>query len=123
MRLSFSLLPDQMMRSSEQDLRRQISPLLSTQRAGDDDGLEREVEYPGGYVSLAPFAFDHELFALLDSEGHGRKSIDENKAKVYLRKSYALTGTLDARTKVSPYTFREARAARAEAQRPSRHSQ
>jgi hypothetical protein len=54
---------------------------LQAPRKQRHTALERKVLYPGGYVAPAPFAFNHELLAFLDSECHSRTSIGECIAK------------------------------------------
>ena len=90
--LAFACFATRLCGSAEQNLRWQIPPVLPAQRAGDDDGLKREVVYPGGYPAITPLAFDDEPLAFLDSECHCRTNIGEHMANVHARESCALPG-------------------------------
>jgi hypothetical protein len=70
-----------MIRPAQEHLRRQVSALLPAQRAGDLNGLEKEFLNPGGYITAAPFAGDHELLSILHHEAHGRATIGEDIAR------------------------------------------
>jgi hypothetical protein len=72
--------------TTQEDFRGQIPPLLTAQRADDDDRLERELLYPSGYVAPTPLALDHEQHTFLNPKGHGRTRIGEDKAKAQLSK-------------------------------------
>jgi len=74
-----------MIRPPEQDLRGQVPAQLPTEGAGNDNWLERKLYYPGGNIPPAPLTLDDEQFSFLDSEGHSRTIVSEQKAKVYLR--------------------------------------
>jgi hypothetical protein len=79
-----------MIRPPQQDLRGQVPAPLATEGAGDHERLERELLHPGWDIAPAPFALDNEEFPFLDSKSHGRTTIGEYMAKVYLGKSGVL---------------------------------
>jgi hypothetical protein len=60
---------------AQYDLRWQILSLLSTQGAGNDDGLKRELPDTGWHISTATLARDHKLPALdvREPKSHGRE--------------------------------------------------
>jgi hypothetical protein len=77
------LLGYERIRPAEENLRRQVPALLSAQRAGDDNGLERELLNPGRDVTPATLAFDYKQLSFLNSKCHGMTSIGEQKANIH----------------------------------------
>ena len=65
------LAGDELVRSPEEDLRRQVPALFATGGAFDGDGLKREFLDAGRNVAAAPFTRHYEELAFLNSEGHG----------------------------------------------------
>jgi hypothetical protein len=79
-------------RPPQQNLGRQVPALLPTEGAGDHERLERKLLYPGWDIAPASLALDNEEFPFLDSKSHGRITIGEYMANVYLRKSGSAFG-------------------------------
>jgi hypothetical protein len=67
-------------RSPEEDLRRQVPAQLAAEGALDGDGLKGEFPQAGGNVAAAPFAGDHEGFAISGYREHA-SIIGEYKEK------------------------------------------
>ena len=87
------LAGDELVRSSEEYLGRQIPPQFTAKRTLDGDRLERELIPARRHIAAAPLAGDHEVPTLdgWEAECHSL-SIGEVKAKVFhrLRVSYGV---------------------------------
>jgi hypothetical protein len=69
-----------LVRPSEEDLSRAVSPLFTTEGAFHHDRLERELDHARRYVAVASLAGDDKGLAECRSLEHGN-SIGEEKAK------------------------------------------
>ena len=67
----------ELVRSPEEDLRRQVPARFAAEGTLNGDGLEREFLDAGRNVAAAPFTRHHEQLAFLNSEGHGRATLGE----------------------------------------------
>jgi hypothetical protein len=74
-----------MIRPTEEHLRRQVPEMLTAQRAGHHNRLERELLDPGRDIPPSAFALDDEQLAFLNAKGHHRQqSIGGYMANVHL---------------------------------------
>ena len=73
------LLAHQSVRLAQEDLGGQVAPQLAAERAGDHDGLERELFHTRRHLAATPLARYDETLAARNAAKHGT-SIGEEEA-------------------------------------------
>jgi hypothetical protein len=71
---------------AEEHLGRQILALFPTQRASDNNGLERKLPNSGWHIASTPFALDDEQLPFLNSKGHQEEHRRKNSESLGVEK-------------------------------------